>query len=82
MAVGHQITGFLEKARGLAGDRGSRARELKRDGRIVIGYFCSYMPIEILTAANIVPYRIQGNLKEPVTDANLYLDPGICPYRL
>ena len=45
-----------------------------------MGYFCSYMPLEILTAADLIPYRIQGELGEPVTDADAYLDPGICPY--
>ena len=73
-------SGGLEATKELAENRDRRARELKSEGRKVMGYFCSYMPLEILTAAGFVPYRIQGNLGEPVTEANVYLDPGICPY--
>jgi len=71
---------LLQAAKELAEDRSERAQELKAEGRTVMGYFCSYMPLEILTAADIIPYRIQGKLGEPVTDADVYLDPGICPY--
>jgi benzoyl-CoA reductase/2-hydroxyglutaryl-CoA dehydratase subunit BcrC/BadD/HgdB len=71
---------FLQAARDLAANRDKRVRELKSEGRQVIGYFCSYMPLEILTAASLVPYRIQGNPNEPITEADAYLDPGICRY--
>lgn len=75
-----QSDGFLEAAKGLAQNRGDRARQLKAEGRKVMGYFCSYMPIEFLTAAEFIPFRLQGDMAEPVTAADAYLDPGICPY--
>jgi bzd-type benzoyl-CoA reductase N subunit len=71
---------FLETAKELARNRDRRAREVKGDGKRVMGYFCSYTPIEILSAADFVPYRILGNMKEPITNADTYLDPAICPY--
>ncbi|MFA7464300.1 MAG: 2-hydroxyacyl-CoA dehydratase family protein [Syntrophales bacterium] len=35
-------------------------RKLKADGRKVVGYFCSYMPEEIVLAAGAHPFRIFG----------------------
>ncbi|MEE9491404.1 MAG: 2-hydroxyacyl-CoA dehydratase family protein [Dehalococcoidia bacterium] len=70
----------LQATKELAEHRDKRAKELKNVGRKVMGYFCSYTPLEILTAANLVPYRFHGNIREPITEADAYLDPAICPY--
>ena len=80
MAQVRQAGSAMDKATELAQDRGQRARELKREGRKVLGYFCSYFPVEFLTAADIVPFRIMGNLRETVTIANTYVDPAVCPW--
>jgi bzd-type benzoyl-CoA reductase N subunit len=72
--------GWLEGAKKLSQNRGSRVRELKNDGKKIVGYFCSYFPLEILTAADLVPYRIMGNLTDTVTDAHAYCDPALCPF--
>ena len=72
--------GWLEKARELSQNRDSRARELKSEGKKIIGYFCSYFPLEILTAADLVPYRIMGRLTDTVTVAHSYCDPALCPF--
>ena len=72
--------GWLQKARELSENRDSRAKELKSEGKKIIGYFCSYFPLEILTAADLVPYRITGRLTETVTDAHSYCDPAVCPF--
>lgn len=58
--------------------RSRRARELKEVGKKVFGYFCCYPPIELLTALDIVPLRILGNMDEPVTEADGYLPPVMC----
>ena len=70
----------LEAARKLSQNRDRRARELKKQGSKIMGYFCCYLPLEILTAADLVPYRIMGNLKDTVTVAHAYCDPALCPY--
>lgn len=70
----------LEEAKALSQKRDRRARELKGEGRRVLGYFCCYLPLEILTAAEVVPYRIMGSIREPVTVADTYLDPALCPF--
>jgi benzoyl-CoA reductase subunit C len=61
-------------------NRSSRVRELKQKGQKIFGYFCCYAPLEILTAAGIVPYRIMGNARESTSIADTYLDVTFCPY--
>ena len=70
----------MNEVRSISKDRERRALELKRDGRKILGYFCSFFPIEILTAASILPFRFMGDLKEPRTEADPYCDPSNCPY--
>jgi benzoyl-CoA reductase/2-hydroxyglutaryl-CoA dehydratase subunit BcrC/BadD/HgdB len=74
----------MDEKRGLARageiyqSRGGYARALKRDGRKVFGYFCCYPPIELLTALDIVPVRVLGDMNEPVTLADRCLPPVMC----
>ena len=48
----------ITKVRAIYKDRARRAKELKADGRSVVGYMCIYPVLEIMTAADLVPYRI------------------------
>ncbi|MBN1614097.1 MAG: 2-hydroxyacyl-CoA dehydratase [Deltaproteobacteria bacterium] len=61
-------------------NRSSRALELKREGKRVFGYFCCYAPLELFTAAGIIPYRIMGNAMESTSVADTYLDINFCPF--
>ena len=70
----------LTSVKQLYKDRSTRAKELKSEGNKVMGYFCCYTPLELITAAGLVPYRIMGDTKEPTTEADIYLDPVFCPY--
>ena len=70
----------LARAEQIYHDRGQRARELKAEGRKIIGYLCSLVPVELLTAADLVPYRITGSMKEPITQADSYLETIACPF--
>jgi benzoyl-CoA reductase subunit C len=65
------VTEALARAKELYENRGQRVRELKNEGRKIIGYICCYPPAELITAAGCVPFRITGNL-EPVTAADAY----------
>jgi benzoyl-CoA reductase/2-hydroxyglutaryl-CoA dehydratase subunit BcrC/BadD/HgdB len=69
----------LEKAREMYLNSSQRARELKATGEKIIGYPCVYVPLEILTALDLVPYRTCGNLKEPITEADRALPHSFCP---
>ena len=70
----------LTKVDKICRDRDSRAIELKNEGKKVFGYFCAYVPVEILTAAGLVPYRITGNVNEPISKADAYVETIMCPF--
>jgi bzd-type benzoyl-CoA reductase N subunit len=61
-------------------DYGLRARELKNEGRKAIGYVCSFVPLEVITAAGCVPFRVRGNVHEPITKGDTLLETIVCPY--
>jgi len=44
-----------------------------------IGYFCSLVPVEIITAAGLKPLRVKGKA-ETTAAADAYLYPNMCPY--
>ncbi len=52
----------------------------KKEGKIVLGYFCSYIPDEIIYAADILPIRIRasGCTDTPMGDA--YLTDTACSF--
>ena len=64
----------------LYAERGKRAKELHDSGKKVIGYFCCFVPEEIITAFDMVPYRIQGSQSEPIDQADAYIEPMACPF--
>jgi len=61
-------------------NRHRRAKELRSQGKKIIGYFCSLTPVEFLTALGLVPYRITGSALEPITRADAYIETIMCPY--
>jgi bcr-type benzoyl-CoA reductase subunit C len=61
-------------------DYGARAKELKEEGKKIIGYICSFVPLEIITAAGCIPFRVRGNIYEPVTKGDTLLETIVCPY--
>ena len=74
------MSGSMAQVERIYHDRGQRARELKAEGRKIIGYLCSLVPVELLTAADLVPYRMTGSMKEPITQADSYLETIACPF--
>ncbi|MFC2040446.1 2-hydroxyacyl-CoA dehydratase subunit D [Chloroflexota bacterium] len=61
-------------------DRTLRAKELKKEGKKVFGYLCIYPPLEMMTALDIVPFRILGDINEPITEADKALPTQVCPF--
>lgn len=59
---------------------GTRARELKAAGKKIIGYLTAMGPVEILTAAGVVPFRLKGNVSEPITRGDAYMETIVCPF--
>src|SRR4030043_424825 len=70
----------LSKAQEIYLNRSQRARELKAAGKKIVGYPCAYVPLEMLTALDLVPYRIYGSIKEPITEADRALPTSFCPF--
>jgi bcr-type benzoyl-CoA reductase subunit C len=52
---------------------------LASEGRKILGYFCTYSPIELIHAFGFIPVRVQGGTG-PVTKADLLAPGFICPY--
>ena len=69
-----------ERAWELCQDRLPYARVMASQGKKVIGYFCCYTPVELMTALDLVPYRISGRTDEPVKEADAYLETCVCSY--
>ncbi len=61
-------------------NRSQRARELKAEGKKVIGYLCIYPVLEVMTALDLVPYRIFGDMRDPITRAGAYLPAAMCSF--
>ena len=61
-------------------DYGVRARELNNEGKNIIAYLCSLVPVEIITAAGLVPFRIRGDVNEPITKGDTNLETIACPF--
>jgi benzoyl-CoA reductase subunit C len=70
----------LTRAKEIFGNRDRRARELKASGKTVIGYVCIYPVLEMMTALDMVPYRMFGDMSQPIVDADRYLPLMVCPF--
>jgi len=70
----------LARVRAIYQDRSQRARQLKAQGEKVLGYLCAYPVLEMMTALDLIPYRILGDIKEPITSANACLPTVVCPF--
>ena len=75
-----------KKAKGLAKAKevyqypSYRAKQLKAKGKKIIGYLCIYPPLEMMTALDLVPYRLFGDIREPITQADSCLPTCVCPF--
>jgi bcr-type benzoyl-CoA reductase subunit C len=70
----------MSKVERLYQDYGLRAKELQKQGRKLIGYLCSFVPLEMITAAGCVPFRMRGDIHEPITKGDTLLETIVCPF--
>lgn len=57
------------------------AQEWKEQGKKVLGYLCTYIPEEVISAAGILPVRITGDSRElELEEANAYLYIYTCSF--
>ena len=55
-------------------------QESQSAGKKVIGFFCSYMPMELIEAAGIVPYRLKGKPGKDIGAGTTYLSTRLCTF--
>ena len=70
----------LSKVKEIYQNRSHRAKELRAEGKKIIGYLDIYPVVETLTALDLVPYRILGDMNEPITKADVCLPTVVCPF--
>ena len=70
----------LNRAKEICQDRAVSARELKAGGRKIIGYLDIFPVLEMMTALDLVPYRLLGDINEPITRADTCLPTVVCPF--
>jgi len=64
----------------LQGPRNSFLDRYIADGGRVMGYYCSYIPEEIFSAAGFLPYRLRGAGTEDSSDGDAYMSARICTF--
>jgi len=69
----------LSRAKEIYANRSHRVKELKAEGKKIIGYPCMYVPLELITALDLIAYRTYGDMAEPVTEADRALPTAFCP---
>ncbi len=55
-------------------------KKWKDDGGTIVGYSCSYLPVEVLHAAGILPVRLRGTGVGHADIGDTYFGPYICSY--
>ena len=70
----------IDRAREIYQDRSRRVKELKEEGKRIIGYIDIFPVLEMLTALDLVPYCMPGDINEPITKADACLPTMVCPF--
>ncbi len=61
-------------------ERHDRMREIKKGGKKIIGYFCSYTPEEMILAAGMHPVRIMTDPAEQTGPVDVHLQNFACAF--
>jgi len=71
----------LEELTGLAGNLvNPTVQDWKGKGKKIVGFFCSYVPEEILYAADVFPYRVRASGCTETTSADVYMSHLNCSF--
>jgi len=54
-------------------------KNLKDEGKRVVGVFCAFTPTELIMAADAIPVSLCGVSEEPIPDAERHLPRNLCP---
>lgn len=70
---------LLQKFRELVSDQSNGLKKLESSGKKLLGYFCTYTPVEVIHASGFIPIRITGG-NVAVEKADALTPTFICPY--
>jgi len=76
----NEKAGVMSKVDKYYREYGLRARELSLEGKKIIGYICSFVPLEMITAAGCIPFRVRGDIREPITKGDTLMETIVCPF--
>ncbi len=72
---------ILREIRSLIGSHTNRHVDAwKASGKPVVGYFCHYMPPELILAAGALPLRLRGAGSEDSSMGDAYMSGRVCTY--
>ncbi len=74
-----KAVGGMNLAKEIHGDRQLIVRRLQKAGKKVLGYMGPSIPLEILSAVDIIPFRIFGDMEEPISRADKAFPVTMCP---
>lgn len=75
-----EITKLINKVDRLYESRKQYLESSKKNGTRLMGYLCSFVPPELITAAGLLPVRITGDPSLESAKAAEYIEPNLCPY--
>ena len=70
---------WIERAREIYWNRSRVGRELKASGAIIVGYVCCYVPVEVISALGMIPFKVFSSMRERVTESDKYIPRQFCP---
>ncbi|MBW1984972.1 MAG: 2-hydroxyacyl-CoA dehydratase [Deltaproteobacteria bacterium] len=69
----------IKKFKEALDNKNGELSSLAKSGKKIIGYFCTYTPIEIIHAAGFMPVRVTGDA-ETLSKVDAHVPNFICPY--
>src|SRR3990170_2994381 len=70
---------YFDKIANLFGQRQEELQKAKQNGKKVIGYFCSFAPIELVLAADAIPVRVSSGWYDASKIGDRVVPVEVCP---
>ncbi|GAB1263356.1 2-hydroxyacyl-CoA dehydratase subunit D [Aurantivibrio infirmus] len=70
---------LLEPIQSIINDRRSQARKWKSKGGKVVGYLSNNIPLELIEAAGMMPFHLNGDPKQNTEHADEFMEPAFDP---
>jgi benzoyl-CoA reductase/2-hydroxyglutaryl-CoA dehydratase subunit BcrC/BadD/HgdB len=70
---------YFDEMANLFGQREKEIKELKDQGKKVIGYLCMFAPVELILAADAIPLRVGSGWYDPSKQGDKIVPVEVCP---